>query len=123
MEGKRLSNKEVIALLKEILAAMEVKNVNPFRVRAYQNAISILDNLTESIYDLWENKRLKEIPGVGPGIESHLNELFTTGVVSEFESIKEDLPEGMFALIGLRGIGAKRAYKLALAFKLGDRET
>ncbi len=123
MEGKRLSNKAVVTLLKEILAAMEVKGVNPFRVRAYQNAISILDNLTVSIYDLWENKRLKEIPGVGPGIEAHLNELFSTGVVSEFESIKEDLPEGMFALIGLRGIGAKRAYKLALAFKLGDRET
>ncbi|MBU0534910.1 DNA polymerase/3'-5' exonuclease PolX [Patescibacteria group bacterium] len=123
MEGKRLSNKAVVTLLKEILAAMEVKGVNPFRVRAYQNAISILDNITVSIYDLWENKRLKEIPGVGPGIEAHLNELFSTGVVSEFESIKEDLPEGMFALIGLRGIGAKRAYKLALAFKLGDRET
>lgn len=123
MEGKRFSNKEVITLLKEILAAMEVKSVNPFRVRAYQNAISILDNLTVSIYDLWENKRLKEIPGVGPGIEAHLNELFSAGVVSEFESIKEDLPEGMFTLIGLRGVGAKRAYKLALAFKLNDRET
>lgn len=123
MEGKRLSNKEVITLLKEILAAMEVKSVNPFRVRAYQNAISILDNLTVSIYDLWENKRLKEIPGIGLGIEAHLNELFTTGVVSEFESIKEDLPEGMFTLIGLRGVGAKRAYKLAVAFKLNDRET
>ena len=123
MEGKRLTNKEVITLLKEIHAAMEVKDVNPFRVRAYQNAISILDNLTESIYDLWENKRLKEIPGIGPGIESHLNELFSTGVVSEYESIKEDLPDGMFTLIGLRGVGAKRAFKLAVAFKLTDRET
>lgn len=123
MEGRRFSNKEVITLLKEILAAMEVKSVNPFRVRAYQNAISILDNLTVSIYDLWENKRLKEIPGIGLGIEAHLNELFSTGVVSEYKSIKEDLPEGMFALIDLRGIGAKRAYKLALAFKLTDRET
>jgi DNA polymerase (family 10) len=123
MEAKRLTNKEVTTLLKEIHAAMEVKNVNPFRVRAYQNAISILDNLTESIYDLWENKRLKDIPGIGPGIESHLNELFSTGRVSEYESIKEDLPDGMFTLIGLRGVGAKRAYKLALAFKLGNRET
>lgn len=122
MGEKRLSNKEVVILLKEILAAMEVKNVNPFRIRAYQNAISILDNLTVSIYDLWENKRLGEIPGVGPGIEAHLNELFSTGKVEEYESIKKDLPQGMFALIGLRGVGAKRAFKLAVAFKLNDRE-
>ncbi|HOD01439.1 MAG TPA: DNA polymerase/3'-5' exonuclease PolX, partial [bacterium] len=118
-----ISNKEVITLLKEILAAMEVKNYNNFRIRAYQNAISILENLTVSIQDLWENKRLGEIPGVGPGIEDHLNEFFSEGKVLKFEEIKKDLPEGMFSLIGLRGIGAKRAYKLSLAFKLFDRET
>ncbi|NMB91846.1 DNA polymerase/3'-5' exonuclease PolX [candidate division WWE3 bacterium] len=123
MEGKRLSNKEVVTTLKEILAAMEVKGVNPFRIRAYQNAVSILDNLTVSIYDLWQNKRIREIPGVGEGIESHLNELFSTGKVQEFENIKEDLPEGMFSLIGLRGVGAKRAFKLAVSFKLNDRKT
>lgn len=122
MEDRRISNKEVITVLKEILAAMEVKEFNGFRIRAYQNAISILDNLTVSIYDLWENKRLKEIPGIGPGIESHISELFSKGFVEEFEEIKKELPEGMFSLIGLRGIGAKRAYKLSLAFKLSSRE-
>ena len=122
MEGKRLSNNEVITTLKEILAAMQVKNVNFFRIRAYQNAISVLENLTVSIYDLWENNRLGEIPGIGEGIEGYLNELFTSGEGGDFEHIRKDLPEGMFALIGLRGIGAKRAYKLALAFGLDSRE-
>jgi len=122
MEDKRVPNKEVITMLKEILAAMEVKDFNNFRVRAYQNAISILENLTVSIQDLWENRRLGEISGIGPGIEAHLNEFFTEGSVNEFEEIKKDLPEGMFSLIGLRGIGAKRAYKLAIAFNLDKRE-
>lgn len=122
MISRRVSNREVIAALREILAAMEVKNYNNFRIRAYQNAISILENLTVSIQDLWENKRLGEIPGIGPGIEEHLNEFFLEGKVAEFEEIKKGLPEGMFSLIGLRGIGAKRAYKLSMAFKLLDRE-
>ncbi len=122
MEDKRIPNKDIIILLKEMLAAMEVKGFNSFRVRAYQNAISILENLTVSIQDLWENKRLGEIPGIGPGIEGHLNEFFAQGFVSEFEEIKKDLPQGMFSLIGLRGIGAKRAFKLSVAFKLDKRE-
>lgn len=113
----------MVTILKELLAAMEVKGVSGFRVRAYQNAISILDNLTVSIQDLWENNRLKEIPGIGQGIEAHLNDLFTKGFVEEFEDMKKDLPQGMFSLIGLRGIGAKRAYKLSLAFKLSNRDT
>ena len=117
----RISNKDVVRMLKEALAAMEIKGYNFFKIRAYQNAISILDNLTVSIYDLWENKRLGEIPGVGEALSQHLNELFTTGNVNEFEKLKEGLPDGMFGLLGLRGIGAKKAYKLATAFKLVDR--
>jgi DNA polymerase (family 10) len=122
MEAKRISNTEVVQVLKEILAAMEVKSANSFRIRAYQNAIDILDNLTVAIYDLWEEKKLEELPGVGPGIAAHLSELFSTGKVSEFEEAKEDLPEGMFELISLRGIGAKKAFKLSKAFKLNDRD-
>ena len=118
----RLSNKEVIRILKEALAAMEIKGYNFFRIRAYQNAISILDNLTVSIYDLWETKRLDEIPGIGEGLEANLNELFKTGKVIEFEKLKEGLPDGMFGLLGIRGIGAKKSYKLAKAFKLNNRE-
>ena len=118
----RLSNKEVIRILKEALAAMEIKGYNFFRIRAYQNAISILDNLTVSIYDLWETKRLDEIPGIGEGLEANLNELFKTGKVVEFEKLREGLPDGMFGLLGIRGIGAKKSYKLAKAFKLNNRE-
>ena len=119
----KFTNKEVSGILKEILAAMEVKAYNRFRIRAYQNALAAIDNLTSSIYDMWENRRLNEIPGVGEGLERHLNELFTTGEVQEYKSIKEGLPDGMFALLGLRGIGAKKAFKLANNFKLVKRET
>ncbi len=119
----KFTNKEVSQILKEILASMEVKAYNRFRIRAYQNALAAIDNLTSSIYDVWENHRLSEIPGVGEGLERHLNELFTTGEVQEYKDIKEGLPDGMFALLGLRGIGAKKAFKLANNFKLVKRET
>jgi len=109
-------------MLKEVLAAMEVKSFNYFRIRAYQNVITIIEGLTMSLYNLWENNRLDEIPGVGTTIKGHLNELFTTSKVMEFDVIRKDLPQGMFSLIGLRGIGAKKAYKLAKAFNLKNRE-
>ena len=118
----RLTNKEVVAILKEVLAAMEVKNVNIFKIRAYQNAIAVIDNLSNSVYDIWENKRLDEIPSIGTALAQHLNDLFTSGTSKEFEQVKFGLPEGMFSLIGIRGIGAKKAFKLAHAFKLVNRE-
>lgn len=120
---RKFSNQQVVEILKETLAAMEVKNVGFFRIRAYQNAIAAIDGLTTSVYDLWQNKRLDEIPGVGESLEEHLTELFTTGNVREFEAVRRDLPQGMFALIGLRGVGAKRAFKLSRAFELHDRKS
>lgn len=122
-ESYRLSNKQIVQLFKESLAAMEVKGANFFKIRAYQNAIAILDNITSSIYDIWLNKNVDSIPGIGQGIEQHLNELFTTGTVKEWEALKKGLPDGMFGILGLRSIGAKKAYKLALTFKLTNRET
>ncbi len=101
---------------------MEVKSYNYFRIRAYQNVITVIEGLTMSVYNLWENKRLDEIPGVGETIKAHLDELFKTGKVVEHEAIRHDLPEGMFALLGLRGIGAKKAFKLATAFSLLKRK-
>lgn len=118
----KFSNKEIVTMLKEVLAAMEVKNFNYFRIRAYQNVIPIIEGLTTSLYNLWENKRLEEVPGIGTTIKGHLNELFTTGKVMEFDVVRKGLPEGMFELIGIRGIGAKKAFKLADAFDLKERE-
>lgn len=118
----KYSNKEVVQILKEVLAGMEVKGFSFFRIRAYQNAIAVLDNLTSSIYDIWQNGKLDDIPGIGEGLSQHLNELFTKGTAKEFERAKKDLPDGMFALLGLRTIGSKRAYKLATVFKLSKRE-
>ena len=117
-----MGNKEIVQILKEALAAMEVKEQDRFRIRAYQNALSAIEGLTSSVYDLWQQGRVGEIPGVGPGLKQHLDELFTTGEVKEYKVLKRGLTDGMFSLIGIRGIGAKRAFKLATEFELNTRD-
>ena len=119
----KLANKEVAVILKEALAAMEIKGANVFKIRAYQNAISAIESITNSVYDLWQNNKLDQISGMGASLQAHINELFTTGRVREFEALKKDLPAGMFPLIGIKGVGAKTAFKLAAAFRLTKPET
>lgn len=121
--ARRKSNQEVIEILKEALAAMEVKGANRFRIRAYQNAITAIESSTFSVYDLWKSGRVHEIPGVGASLAQHINDFFEKGKVEELEVLKNDLPEGMFELIGIQGIGAKRAYSLASTLNLEDRNT
>ncbi len=102
---------------------MEIKGANVFKIRAYQNATASIESITNSVYDLWQNNQLDQIMGMGASLKGHINELFTRGEVAEFKALKRDLPEGMFALIGIKGVGAKTAYKLAVAFRLNDVET
>ena len=123
MKIHKFSNKEIIQILKEVVAAMEVKGDSFFKIRAYHTAILSIENLTQSVFELWENKRLGEIPGVGQALIDHIGDLFTKGEVVEFSKKKAGLPDGMFELIGLRKVGAKTAYKLASQFQLKHRET
>lgn len=123
MKVHKFSNKEIIQILKEVVAAMEVKGDTFFKIRAYHTAILSIENLTQSVFELWENNRLGEIPGVGQALIDHLTDLFTAGEVKEFKKKMEGLPQGMFELIGLRKVGAKTAYKLATNFELTSRET
>uniref|UniRef100_A0A832E0I9 DNA-directed DNA polymerase n=1 Tax=candidate division WWE3 bacterium TaxID=2053526 RepID=A0A832E0I9_UNCKA len=118
MEPTKFSNPAITRLFREIAAAYEVKNENRFKIRAYDTAADSIEHATSEVKDLWEEGRLSELPGVGEGISSHLDEYFRTGKVKHFEEIKKGLPPGMFAIFGLEGVGPKRAYRLAKELKV-----
>lgn len=120
---KGMSNKEVADLLDMVAAAFEIKDGDFFRVRAYRNAAASIEHLSSQLKDVWDADKLEEIPGVGPSLAQHLDELIRTGRVKHFEQEVKGLPLGMFELMKLEGVGAKTAYKLASEFDLKDEKT
>ncbi len=119
---KFFSNKQIAKLLREISAAYEAKGENRFKVIAYDNAATSAEHATRELKDLWEDSQLDTIPGLGESIQKHLDELFRTGKVEHFEALKKSLPQGMFALLDIGGLGPKSAYKLAKELKLNNLE-
>ena len=118
MEPSKLSNRYITKMLREITAAYEVKGEDRFRIRAYGTAADSVEHATSEVKDLWEEGRLQDIPGIGASIAGHLDEYFRTGKVKHFEQTKKGLPPGMFEFLGLEGVGAKTAYKLAKELNL-----
>lgn len=112
------SNQEIAKILKEISAAYSVKGGDFFKITAYLKAADNVEHATSQLQDLWEEGKLDSVPGLGKSIQAYLDELFKTGQVKHFEEIKKDLPGGMFEMLGVGGIGAKSAYKLAKELKL-----
>jgi len=113
MARKTISNTQISNLLRQVAAAYEVKGGNRFKVIAYLKAADAVEHATSEIKDLWEDKHLGKVVGIGKSMEEHLGELFKTGKVKRFEEVMKDLPKGMFTLIGIPGIGPKVAYQLA----------
>ena len=107
-------NTQIAELLRAIAAAYQLKNEekNRFRIIAYQRAADAVEHASSELKDLWDDGKLKEVPGIGESIASHLDELFRTGKSGHFEEVMKGLPREMFDLMEVPGIGAKTAYKL-----------
>lgn len=115
------SNKEISGLLKDAAAAYKVKKENRFKIAAYEQAAVVIEHLTFEIRDLWEEDKLNQIPGIGPSIASHLEELFTKGKSTHFNRIFSGLPQSMFIFLSIPGIGPKKAYLLAKELKIDKK--
>jgi len=116
------SNKDISRLLNEIAAAYEAKNGDRFKIAAYQKAAVSVEHATSELKDLWDDGNLDEVPSIGKNISSYLDELFRTGQVKHFNSIKKGLPPAMFLFMDIPGVGPKTAFTLAKELKISDKE-
>lgn len=121
--NREMTNKEVARLLKEVSAALEIKDGNRFKIAAYDRVVSAIEHATSEVKDLWDDKKLQEIPGIGSNLSAHLDELFRTGKVTHFERIFRNLPPAMFEFLEIPGVGAKTAFKLAKELKIKEAKT
>jgi len=118
--AKYISNREIVKLFREIVAAYEAKGENRFKIIAYENAATGVEHATSELKDLWDDGLLDTVPGLGKTIRGHLDELFKFGKVRHFERVKKALPKGMFSLLDVGGLGPKSAYKLAKELNLNN---
>ncbi len=106
------TNAQVAQLLRNVSAAYQIKGGNRFQVVAYDTAASAIEHATSEAKDLWEQGSLGETPGIGERIEAYLDELFRTGRVTHFDKVLEGIPDSVFPLLEIPGVGPKTAMKL-----------
>ncbi|MBI2315401.1 DNA polymerase III [Candidatus Daviesbacteria bacterium] len=108
------SNQQLAKILKNVAAAYTIKGVgNIFQIRAYENASSSIEHSTAEVEDLWQEGKLSQIPALGAKLQEYLNELFTTGKVKHFEKVEEGIPQIIFELLDIPGVGPKTAQSIA----------
>lgn len=121
-----MTNKQLAQQFEHLTASLQV--IDPkkyfFQIRSYQRVIQLLIDMPEQISEIYREKGdLEFIDGIGPAIESKIVELLETGKSEEIEHYTQMMPQGMFPLLDIAGIGAKKAHKLATTFGITNPET
>ncbi|MCX6705137.1 MAG: hypothetical protein NT162_02255 [Candidatus Woesebacteria bacterium] len=114
LASKSLTNLQIAELLRDVAAAYQLKDQNKYRFQiiAYERAADAVEHASSELKDLWDDGKLEDVPGIGPGIAQHLDEIFRTGKSKHFESLMKGIPKEAFKLMELPGIGIKTAMKL-----------
>ncbi len=112
----RMNNRQVAAILYEIADLLELKDVK-FKPVAYRRAAHVIENLPEELGSIDEHGKLEEIPGVGTHISAKIHEILSSGRLAYLDRLKAEIPEGVWELADLEGIGPKKA--LLLSKQLG----
>lgn len=108
-----MTNLQIAKLFRAVAAALGLsEGDNRFRTIAYEKAADAIEHASSEVKDLWDDKKLDTLSGVGKGISATLDELFRTGEVKHFAEILKPFPPALFELLEVPGIGPKRAYKL-----------
>jgi DNA polymerase (family 10) len=106
-------NADIAAVFEEIADLLEIKQENPFRIRAYRNAARTVSGLGRDLAELLERgAELPKLPGVGPDLAGKIREICAKGTCALLERLHRELPPAITELLGIPGLGPKRVRQL-----------
>jgi len=106
-----MNNQAIAAVLEQIADLLEFQNSNPFRVRAYRGAARRIRDFSEplSVIVADGDRNLTDLDGIGKEMAAKIVELLQTGKLSLLEELREQVPDEVFALLRIPGLGPKKA--------------
>jgi DNA polymerase (family 10) len=108
-----VENIEIADVLEELGDLLEISGSNPFRIRAYRNAVRTVRTLTQPLSAMVEaGEDLTALPAIGKDLSAHIVELVETGALTRLAEISAEVPRSLVQLVKLDGVGPKKAKKL-----------
>jgi DNA polymerase (family 10) len=103
-----MTKSQIAGCLEQIATLLELKDENPFKIRAYANAARSLETFGGNIADLQDVEALAKIPGIGKSIAEKIKELAASGSCKYLEELRSEFPSAILELFSISGLGAKK---------------
>ena len=104
-----MDNHEIARLLAETADLMEIAGEDGFRIRSYRNAASVIEGYPEPISAILRDpaQKVTDVPGIGKGIASALEEIEARGSFERRDQMLEVYPPTALELLKIQGLGPK----------------
>jgi DNA polymerase (family 10) len=103
-----MTKSQIAQVLEEIATLLELKDENPFKIRAYANAARSLETFGGNLPDFKDEEALAKIPGIGKSIAEKIKELEAKGTLKYLEELRAEFPAAILQLFSISGLGAKK---------------
>jgi DNA polymerase (family 10) len=110
--AKPLSNAAVAEQLEALAVLLDLAGASPYAVRAYRRAAELVRTTPAPVAELVREGRVRELRGIGPGIEARLRELVDTGEIAELRELERTVEPGLVALGRFVGLAPQRMVEL-----------
>jgi DNA polymerase (family 10) len=103
-----MTKEDIAGVLEKIATLLELKDENPFKIRAYANAARAIETFGANVSNFHDEEAVAKIPGIGKSIALKIKELAKTGSLQYFQELSAEFPPGILELFSLPGLGAKK---------------
>ena len=108
-----MENLDIARELDTLADLLEIQGANPFRIRAYRNAVNTVRSSSRSLAAMVAaGEDLTELPDIGDNVGAHIVELLETGRITRLEEVAAEFPRTLAELVRLEGLGPKKVRKL-----------
>ena len=101
-----LDNRAVARTLSEIADLLELRGDNPFKIRAYRNAVDIVGHAAEPVSGL-DEAALRAWNGIGKDLAGRIREIALTGDCAIRRELLTEFPATLLDVLKLQGVGPK----------------
>jgi DNA polymerase (family 10) len=108
-----VDNAGIAERLDAFATLLELSEANPYTTRAYRRAAETIRGAALPVSELVTAGRVRELRGIGPGIEARLRELVQTGEIAELAELERELSPELIGLGRYLGLTAQRSIEIA----------
>jgi DNA polymerase (family X) len=116
------SNPAIAERLEAFAALLDLAGASYYTARAYRRAAELIRATPAPVAELVREGRVRELRGIGPGIERRLVELVETGRIAELDELEREVQPQIVGLGRFLGLSAQRSVEVARALGVATPE-